>query len=83
MQQFTRNFRIKNLDDFKIDEAETHLGRAGLLIVKEKGMTIRYIMNKCLVMFLREWKVNFVEYESNIVAKVKVNNWSISEWLSN
>ena len=32
--------------------------RAGLLNVKEKGMTICSIMNRCLVMFLRGQKVN-------------------------
>ena len=36
--------------------------RAGLLNVKEKGMTIYYIMNRCLVMFLRGGEVNVVEY---------------------
>ena len=36
--------------------------RAGLLNVKEKGMTICYIMNRCLVMFLRGEKVNVVQY---------------------
>ena len=36
--------------------------RAGLLNVKEKGMTICYIMNRCLVMFLRGGKVNVVQY---------------------
>ena len=60
VQHLTRNFRIKNLDDFKRDEADTYLWRAGLLNVKEKEMTICYIMNKCLVMFLRGEKVNIV-----------------------
>ena len=36
--------------------------RAGLLNVKEKGMTICYIMNSCLIMFLRGEKVNVVQY---------------------
>ena len=45
--------RIKNLDDFERDEADAYLWRAGLLNVKEKGMTICYIMNRCLVMVLR------------------------------
>ena len=62
LQQFTRNCRIKNLDDFEKDEADAYLQRAGLLNVKEKGMTISYIMNRCLVMLLREGKVNVVQY---------------------
>ena len=37
---FTRNYRIKNLDDFERDEADTYLWSAGLFNVKEKGMTI-------------------------------------------
>ena len=57
--------------------------RVGLLDVKEKGMTICYIINRCLVMFLRGGKVNVVEYWSNTVAKLKVNKWLISKWLSN
>ena len=51
--------------------------RAGLLNVKEKGMTICYIMNRCLVMFLRGEKVNVVQYWWNLV-KLKVNKWSFS-----
>ena len=62
LQHFTRNCRIKNFNDFERDEAEAYLWRAGLLKVKEKGMTIRYIMNRCLVMFLRGGKVNVVQY---------------------
>ena len=62
LQRFTRNCRIKNFDDFERDEADAYLWRAGLLNVKEKGMTIRYIMNWCLVMFLRGGKVNAVQY---------------------
>ena len=61
LQYLTRNCRIKNLDDFERDEAGTYLWRAGLLNVKEKGMTICYIMNRCLVMFLRGEKVNVVQ----------------------
>ena len=61
-QHFTRNNRIKNLDDFERDEEDAYLSRAGLLNVKEKGMTIRYIMNRCLAMFLRGRKVNVVQY---------------------
>ena len=62
LQHFTRNCRIKNLDDFERDEADVYLSRAGLLNVKEKRMTISYIMNRCLVMFLRGGKVNVVQY---------------------
>ena len=58
LEHFTRNCKIKNLDDFERDEAGTYLWRAGLLNVKEKGMTICYIMNSCLVMLLRGEKVN-------------------------
>ena len=39
LQYFTRNCRNKNLYDFEIDEADANLWRAGLLNVKEKGMT--------------------------------------------
>ena len=62
LQHLIRNCRIKNLDDFERDEADTYLCRAGLLNMKEKGMTICYIMNRCLVMFLRGEKVNVVQY---------------------
>ena len=62
LQHFTRNCRIKNLDDFERDEADTYFWRAGLLNVKEKGMTIYYIINRCLVMFLGGGKVNVVQY---------------------
>ena len=62
MEHFTRNRRIKHLDDFERDEADAYLWRAGLLNVKEKGMTICYIMNRCLVMFLRGRKVNIMQY---------------------
>ena len=62
LQHFTKNFRIKNLDDFERDEADSYLWTAGLLNMKEKGITICYIMNRCLVMFLRGGKVNVVEY---------------------
>ena len=53
LKHLTRNCRIKNLDDFVRDEADAYLWRAGLLNVKEKVMTVSYIMNRCLVMFLR------------------------------
>ena len=62
LQHFTRNCRIKNLNDFERDEADAYLWRAGLLNEKEKGMTMCYIMNRCLVMFLRGGKVNVVQY---------------------
>ena len=62
LQHITRNCRIKNLDGFERDEADVYLWRAGLLNVKEKGMTICDIMNRCLVMFLTIGKVNVVEY---------------------
>ena len=62
LQHFTRNCRIKNLNDFERDEADAYLWRAGLLNVKEKRMTICYIINRCLVMFLRGEKVNVVQY---------------------
>ena len=62
LQHFTRNCRMKNLDNFKRDDAEPYLWRSGLLNVKEKGMNICHIMNRCLVIFLRGAKVNVVEY---------------------
>ena len=51
LKNFTRNCEIKNLVDFERDETEACLRTAGLLNVKEKGMTVCYIMNRCLVMF--------------------------------
>ena len=62
LKQFTRNCRIKNLDNFERDEAEAYLWRAGLLNVKEKGMTICCLMNRCLVIFLIRKRVNVVGY---------------------
>ena len=62
LQHFTRNCRIKNLDYFERDEAEAYFWRAGLLNVEEKGMTICYIMNRCLVMLLGGRKVNVTQY---------------------
>ena len=62
LQHFTRNCRIKNFNDFERDETDAYLWKAELLNVKEKGMTIRYIMNRCLVIFLRGGKVNVVQY---------------------
>ena len=40
LQHFTRNCRIKDLDDFERDEVDTYLWRVGLLNAKEKGLTI-------------------------------------------
>ena len=57
-----RNCGIKNLDDFEGDKADMYLQMTGLLNVKKKGITICYIMNRCLVMFLRGGKVNVVKY---------------------
>ena len=62
LQHFTRNCRIKNFDDFERDEADAYLWRVALINVKEKGMIIHYIMNWCLVMFLRGGEVNVVQY---------------------
>ena len=60
LQHLTRNCKITNLDDFKRDEADTYLWKAGLLNVKGNRMTICYIMNRCLVMILRESKCRAV-----------------------
>ena len=46
LQHITRNCRIRNLNDFEIDEADAYLWRTGLLNLKEKGITICYIMNR-------------------------------------
>ena len=62
LQHLTRNGRNKNLDDLERDEADTYLWRAGNLNVKEKVLTIFYIMKRHLVMFLRGGKVNVVQY---------------------
>ena len=43
---FTRNYGIKNLNDFEGDGADMCLWITGLLNVKEKRMTICYIMNR-------------------------------------
>ena len=37
LQHFTRNCRIKNLDDFERDEVDVYLFRPEPLNVKEKG----------------------------------------------
>ena len=62
LQHLSRNCRNKNLDDFERNEADAYLWRTGLLHVKEIRMTICYILNRCLVMFLRAGKVNVVGY---------------------
>ena len=36
LQYFTRNSRIKNLDDFERDEVDADFWKAGLLNLKEK-----------------------------------------------
>ena len=73
LQHLTRNCRIKNLDDFERDEAGTYLWRAGLLNVEKKGMTICYIMNRYVIIFLRGEQVNVVQYRLNIVVKLNAN----------
>ena len=82
LQHFTRSCRIKDSDDFERDEVDTYLWRVGLLNAKEKGLTIYYIMNRGLVMFLRGRKVNVLQYWWNIVTKLKRNKWSLSKWFS-
>ena len=62
LEHFTRNCRINNFDDFERDEEDAYFWRAGLVNVKKQGMAIRYILNWCLVMFLRKRKVNVVQY---------------------
>ena len=56
LQHFTKNCRIKDLGDFERDETDTYLWRSGLLNVKEKGMTICYVMNRYVVIVLRGGK---------------------------
>ena len=70
LQHFPRHCRIKNLGDFERDETDVYLWRAGLLNVKEKGMTIRYIMNRCLVIFLRGGKVKVKKGEQVIALQM-------------
>ena len=86
LAKFLWNCRVKNLDDFERDEAGMFSG------VKQKEISICYIMNNRLVMFLRVPKVNVVQYWRKIVAKLKVNKWSLSKcyrywqwihWMSN
>ena len=62
LQHFTKDCRIKNLDDFESDETDAYLWRARLLKVKEKGITKCDIINRCLLMFLIGGKVNVVQY---------------------
>ena len=62
LQNFTRNCRIKNLDDFERDDADAYLWSTELLNMKEKGMTMCYIINSCLVMFLRGGKGNVAQF---------------------
>ena len=69
LQYFNKNCRIKNLDDFERDERDAYLWGAGLLNMKQKGMTICYIMNRCSVMFLSGGKVYVVEYGGSIIAQ--------------
>ena len=71
LQHFTRNFRIKNLDDFERDEADAYLWREGLLNMKKKGMAICYIMNRCLGMFLKGGKGKCCEVLMKHCRKVK------------
>ena len=40
LKHFTRNCRIKSLDDFERDETDAYLWKAIHLNMKEKGMTI-------------------------------------------
>ena len=63
LQHFTRNCRYINLDDFESDEVDAYLSIAEHLKVKEKGMIICYIINRCLVMLVKGGKVNVVEYD--------------------
>ena len=60
LYDFTRNCRIKNLNDFETDNADEYLWRAGSSNVKEKGMSICHIINRFLVKFLRRENVNVV-----------------------
>ena len=53
LQHFARNCRIQNFDDFERDEVDAWLWRAGLLNVKEKGMTIRWANCDILTIFFQ------------------------------
>ena len=57
---FHQKLQIKNLDNFEREEADAYLWRAELLNMKEKRMTISYIMNRCLVMLHRGERVNIL-----------------------
>ena len=50
---------------------------------KCEGERKDYIMNSCLVMFLRRRKTNVVQHWWNIVVKLKVDKWTLSKWLTN
>ena len=53
LQHFTRNCRIKNLDDFERDEADTYLWRAGILNVKERRMIFEKTKSKCCGLLMK------------------------------
>ena len=59
LQHYTRSCRIKNLDDFERDEAEAQLWRAGLLNMKEKGITICLLKSNISEAYkvLGDWKI--------------------------
>ena len=46
LQHFTRNCRIKNLDEFERDGADAYLWRRGLLNVKHKGISRRVFVEQ-------------------------------------
>ena len=69
---FHQKLQNKNLDDIERDEVDAFLKKAAVLNVKEKGTTIFHNMSWCFVMFLREGKVNAVQYWWNILAKLMV-----------
>ena len=56
-QHFTRNCRIKNLDDFERHEVDAYLWRAGILKVKEKeqvsGNAFERRAGKCCVVLMK------------------------------
>ena len=59
------------MDDFARDEADVYLWRAGLLNVKEKGMTKCYIMNRCLVKVFERMKSKCCAVLMKLRRKVK------------
>ena len=69
--KFIRNCRINNLDDFEREETDAYLRRARVLNGRERGMTLCYIMKRCLAMLLSEGKVNVVEYWWKILVKLR------------